>query len=170
MDVGTWIFSQIENADTPIHHLLPAIIEEYVVGTLNRLKFGYTHEFRMKKITEQELYRIVSDATQSFAPKVLILYYLLHYRKQLLEIKTQEASKNMRSSTGGIETVDQILVQLDYSEELMDSIPIQSILAHVHQNPSYYENIYAPLLSLVVTQFPRYFLSENLLVQEELQS
>lgn len=171
VDIGNWIFSQIEKASHPIHHLLPSVIEEYVSGTLNRLKLGYLHEFRMKKFTETNIRQLFSNIkTDSMAPKVLVLYYLLYYRKQFIDIKTQEASKNMRNSVSNLETVDQILNDLEYSEDLMDSLPIQRILAHLHKFPEYYENIYPPLLSLIVTQFPRYFLSENLLVQEELQS
>ena len=30
VDVGKWIFSQIQEAHLPVHHLLPAIIEEFV--------------------------------------------------------------------------------------------------------------------------------------------
>ena len=139
----------------------------FVPSTLNKLKFGYIHEFRMTHISEQDIRSIMNDSAQSESSKVLLLYYLLHYNKQLVEIKMQEATKNMRPSQT---SVNQILSDLEYSEELLDSLPIQLILSHLHNNPTHYENIYPPLLSLVVSQLPRFFLSENLLVQEDLNS
>lgn len=40
VDVGTWIFSQITVAHLPIHHLLPAILEEFIARFLY-FKFSF---------------------------------------------------------------------------------------------------------------------------------
>ena len=122
------------------------------------------------RINENDIRQVMNASESSMSPKVLLLYYLLYYNKQLIDIKTQEATKNMRPTQSTVKTIDQILMDLEYSEELIDSFPIQSILSHLHTNPKLYENIYPPLLSLIVYQFPRYFLSENLLVEEDINS
>ena len=54
VDVGGWIYRQIECASLPIHPLLPAMVEEYVNSITNQLEFGYIQPFRMKKSLQRK--------------------------------------------------------------------------------------------------------------------
>ena len=120
----------------------------------------------MKKITSEEVQCLFEDADKK-APAVLGLYYMLFFQQKLLDIRKREAIKNIRPITSNVETMVHVLRDLEYPEEVIGVLPVQRILSQIHVDPTSYGNIYPPLLSLVVTQFPRFFLSENLLLEEE---
>ena len=128
-------------------------------------KYGHTNEFRMERFPEEKLKeKLKTNSEASLSTQVLLLYYFLYYQQQLIDAKTQEAQKNIpRNPANKSETLSDILCNLEYSEDFIDSLPIQYILSHIHNSPNDFQNIYPPLLSLLISQFPHYFLTENLL-------
>jgi len=58
--------------------------------------------------------------------------------------------------------------QAPFSLDLIDALPLKSLLSHAHAHPKVFGSIYPALLSLVVSQVPAIFCVQSLLLEEEL--
>jgi hypothetical protein len=130
------------------------------------------------------------------ATQVLALYYVLYYNAEILHQSIEDRNKplNRSSTKKGTERKEGMKKRLTdkgtrtkgsfdvlfthfcilfpaYSGQLLELIPIKSLLAYVqaHTNDTY-SNIYPPLLSLVVSQFPGLLTVSTLLIEEERNS
>ena len=175
VDINEWIYEQVKRSTLPIHHLIPSMLERFVVSIIeakaakmNSNVGNIAGDTSMTPFSEEKIKGIMmmmdnSKQGGSMAAKVLMLYYVIYY-SQMISSKLKESAKSQRNLRPAKHFFD------DYSDEFIDSLPIQSILSHVLENRDLYDNIYPPFFSLMVSQFPHFFLPEKILQQEELST
>lgn len=116
--------------------------------------------FSMKKISEADVKsQFSTHGAVSMASQVMTLYFVLCCNDQLQKLKEELGPKaSTMNFTQG------------YSRDLVDAIPIKSIMSYVENRQTEYEAVYPELLCLVVEQFPQLFGVVNLLIEEEQNS
>lgn len=145
VSIKEWIYKQICSAAYPLHPQLPSLVSQYISTIVT--PHGNTEGMRNDPLTEDEIMTVFKRSSSvqnsekySFTAKILLLYYVLLYEESVLS--------NMRS-----------LILLPnppkrYSSDLINSIPIKSLLHKAQLDPWVLNRLYPALLGLLVTQFP----------------
>lgn len=174
VNIKNWIYKQICTSVSPLHPVLPMLVEVYVNSIM--LPNSKTSEQTNKPLSENEIRRvfqssifgqyfdnkqsiftmdfdlnmenqdIVVDNT-SLTPQLLLLYYLLLYEDCRLN------NAHILASTGRkIKT---------YTPEFMSELPIKYLLHHAQKDQSSYSGLFGPLLKLLATHFPHLTLVDD---------
>lgn len=175
--IKNWIYKQICNSVTPLHPVLPSLIEVYVNSIILPNQKGpveHTH----KALSEQEIQRMfhntalgdIQDGAQApiyhasenetsqaenkpnnngknLTPQLLLLYYLLLYEDVRL-------SNMVNIITSGRQVKS-------YSNEFMSELPIKYLLQQAQRNQQEYSVLFSPLLRLLATHFPHLSLVDD---------
>ncbi|XP_053695258.1 integrator complex subunit 2 isoform X2 [Sabethes cyaneus] len=183
--IKNWIFKQICTSITPLHPVLPALIEVYVISIiLPNQKSSMEHAH--KALSEQEIQQVFqninfstlqkndkcdqNDSDLSMAgkkdegcnknvnltPQLLLLYYLLLYEDVRL-------SNMVNIVTSGRQVKA-------YSAEFMSELPIKYLLQQAQKNQQEYSVLFSPLLRLIVTHFPHLSLVDDWIDEENISS
>ncbi|XP_055542549.1 integrator complex subunit 2 isoform X2 [Wyeomyia smithii] len=184
--IKNWIFKQICNSITPLHPVLPALIEAYVMSIIlpnQKNSLEHTH----KALSEQEIQQVFKgisfnnvqsinelnpndDTDNSVAgligdgfnrnpnltPQLLLLYYLLLYEDVRLSNMV-----NIISSGRQVKA---------YSTEFLFELPIKYLLQQAQKNQQEYNVLFSPLLRLLVTHFPHLSLVDDWIDEENISS
>lgn len=180
--IKNWIYRQICQATTPLHPVMPALIEAYVNSIIVPNARGPI-EHSHKPLSEQDVQRIFKDSvlgahievkkpifpfdtaegsesednvdvTPSLTAQLLILYYLLFYEDIRLNNMAALApvSRKLKS----------------YSIEFLSELPIKHLLQQAQKNQNDYSGLFSSLLKLVVTHFPHLSLVDDWIEEEQL--
>lgn len=174
VNIKHWIYKQICTSVTPLHSVLPMLVEVYVnsIITVNAKSTEQTN----KPLSENEIRRVfqssifgpyfdvkrsafsmdfdispenhdvvVSEA--SLTPQLLLLYYLLLY-------------EDCRLTNAHILAVSGRKIKM-YSPEFLSELPIKYLLHHAQKDQSSYSGLFGPLLKLLATHFPHLTLVED---------
>lgn len=171
--IKSWIYRQICCSTTPIHPVMPALIEVYVNSIINSNAKVVTEQ----PISEDEIQKVfnhseiqlmtvqkdvvvdakmeidnvsaTSDAAEqcNLSAQLLILYYLLLYEDLRLAnmLTILQAGRQVKS----------------YSTEFLSKLPIKYLLQHAQKNQNVYEPLFHPLLRLFITHFPHLSLVDD---------
>lgn len=174
VNIKNWIYRQICTSNSPLHPVLPLLVEVYVNSIL--LPNAKTSEFTNKPLTENEirrvfqssifgpyfngnkaLYTLTFDDTSdcedvtiietSLTPQLLLLYYLLLYEDLRLNNAQSLVASGRKVMT--------------YSPEFMSELPIKYLLHQAQKNQQSYAGLFGPLLKLLTTHFPHLALVED---------
>jgi integrator complex subunit 2 len=163
--IKSWIYKQICNSTTPLHPVMPALIEVYV----NSMIASNTKVATEQPLSEEEIQKVFNrsqiQATKSNAMEVdeaagddttaqlLILYYLLLYEDLRLAnmLTILQAGRQIKS----------------YSTEFLSELPIKYLLQFAQKNQNDYEPLFSPLLRLFITHFPHLSLVDDWIEVED---
>nr|XP_006823115.1 PREDICTED: integrator complex subunit 2-like [Saccoglossus kowalevskii] len=171
--IKNWIYKQICNTTTPLHPLLPPLIEVYVTSILQPTHSG-GEQARNRPLTLREIISVyedtrirtggsVSEFTMMYSEshqeqkhvggltaQLLVLYYILLYEDCLLT--NMKIVANTKSES--------------YPKSLLAQIPIKHLLQQCQQQQHHYGGLYPSLLRLVSTHYPHLSQVEDLLGEE----
>jgi integrator complex subunit 2 len=171
--IKNWIYQQICCSTTPIHPVMPALIEVYVNSIINSNAKIATEQpisedeiqsvfnksqiqmMTSSKVNEDTKMDIDSCSATSdssteqcnLSAQLLILYYLLLYEDLRLSnmLGILQAGRQVKS----------------YSTEFLSKLPIKYLLQHAQKNQNVYEPLFHPLLRLFITHFPHLSLVDD---------
>lgn len=177
--IKSWIYKQICNSTTPLHPVMPALIEVYVnsliasnakVATEQPLSQEEIQKvfnkspiqakpFNQKTIIDEvetmEVDDATGDATEqcNLTAQLLILYYLLLYEDLRLNgmMNILTAGRQVKS----------------YSTEFLSELPIKYLLQFAQKNQNDFEPLFSPLLRLFITHFPHLSLVDDWIEVED---
>ncbi|KAJ8044197.1 Integrator complex subunit 2 [Holothuria leucospilota] len=165
--IKDWIYQQILNCSTPLHSLLPPLLETFVQTSVVPIELGSKY-FRNDCLTEQEILSVFGSSslplkvspTSSLDTKekgrskrdrltsqLLMLYYLLLYEDCLLTNTKQLVIINQKPES--------------YSTKLLSQLPVKYLFHEAQRHLSDYASLYPSLLRLLVTHFPHLCLVED---------
>lgn len=149
----TFICSQICASVSPLHPLLPSLIEAYVTSILV-VPNKTSQELAVNQpITEEDILKVFGDkvwdqsGNESFTAHLLLLYYLLLY---------EETSMSLASHPNKL----QLVGLLRYKTEFLADIPIRYIVQQAEKEHPY-SSLFSTLLRLLATHFPHLSLVED---------
>ncbi|XP_065348330.1 integrator complex subunit 2 [Cloeon dipterum] len=143
--IKDWIYRQICFSDSPLHPVLPSLVEVYVGSILvpaNKALDQQTHTTN-EPISEAEIKRVFNASTfqsgskesqPSLTSQLLLLYYVLHYE----DLRLSSQHRNAKA----------------YSSEFLAQLPIKYLLQQAQREQQNLGGLFAPLLKLLATHFP----------------
>ncbi|XP_037934107.1 integrator complex subunit 2-like [Teleopsis dalmanni] len=168
--IKSWIYKQICNSITPLHPVMPALIEVYVntlitpnpSGKLNIehihkpfSKYEILHIFNASNpaLLNTQLFSNVSNATSNIqiqcatTSQLLILYYLVLYEetRQLNILSSPTSCRKFK----------------DYSTNFLSKLPVKYLLHVAQKNHNDYVGLFHPLLRLIVSNCPHLSMVED---------
>ncbi|KAK9892719.1 hypothetical protein WA026_021910 [Henosepilachna vigintioctopunctata] len=174
VNIKNWIYRQICTSISPLHSVLPMLVEVYVNNII--IPTSKNAEYTNKPLTENEIRRVFQSSifgqyfdqkqsiftldfetnpenqdavvdNTSLTPQLLLLYYLLLYEDCRLNNAQTLAAYNRKVKV--------------YSSEFMSELPIKYLLHHAQKDQSSYSGLFGPLLKLLATHFPHLTLVED---------
>lgn len=179
VSIKDWIFKQLCHCSTPIHPLIPPLIDVFInsiilpSGKADRTNDPITEEeilrifkgsfvgargrddgsSKEKNQSEDETMDFTEECSSStFTTQILFLYYLLMYHDTLLN--------NMKSIVAWNRPI------YKYSERLMSRLPMKYLLQQAQEESSLYVGVYSSLLRLLATHYPHYCLVSDWMIKE----
>ncbi|KAK2149074.1 hypothetical protein LSH36_469g02035 [Paralvinella palmiformis] len=171
VNIKDWIFKQLCSSTTPIHPLVPPLIEVYV----NSIIMPSSKTDRMNEpISEEEILSVFKHSVltqhlggnsssggvvymetdcepeeprSNLTAQLLLLYYILLYQDTLLT-----NMKNIATSNRKI---------LQYGDQLLSQLPIKALVREAQKEQLLYAGLFSPLLKLLATHFPHLCLVED---------
>lgn len=177
VNIKNWIYKQICTSVSPLHPVLPLLVEVYVTNVILVHVTNVTKNTDTNKpLSENEIRRVFQSSifgqyfdqkrsifnmefdlnaenqdvvvdSTSLTPQLLLLYYLLLYEDCRLSNANVLASLNRKVKI--------------YSAEFMSELPIKYLLHHAQKDQSSYSGLFGPLLKLLATHFPHLTLVED---------
>ncbi|KAL1502585.1 hypothetical protein ABEB36_007708 [Hypothenemus hampei] len=174
VNIKNWIYIQICTSVSPLHPVLPMLVEVYVNSIM--VPHGKNLEQTNKPLSENEIRRVFQSSifgqyfdnrqsiftmefdlnaenqdvvvdNTSLTPQLLLLYYLLLYEDCRLNNAQAIASSGRKIKR--------------YTPEFMSELPIKYLLHHAQKDQSSYSGLFGPLLKLLATHFPHLTLVED---------
>lgn len=169
--IKDWIYKQICSSVSPLHPLLPALVEVYVNSILIPSSKAHNLEHTNQPLDEEEIQRVFqnsvpntqsgvgksssnqnAEAAPSLTSQLLLLYYLLLYEDvRLANIHNHAAAGRKVKS---------------YSAEFLAELPIKYLLQQAQKDQQSYAGLFSPLLRLLATHFPHLSLVDDWLDEE----
>lgn len=172
--IKSWIYKQICNSTTPLHPVMPALIDVYVnsliasnAKTTTELPLSEDEiqsifnksEVKTQSISRQSIKLEVGEKTDAdgaasdameqcnMTAQLLVLYYLMLYEDSRLAnmLTILQAGRQVKS----------------YSTEFLSELPIKYLLQYAQKNQNDYEPLFSPLLRLFITHFPHLSLVDD---------
>ncbi|XP_045468840.1 integrator complex subunit 2 [Harmonia axyridis] len=174
VNIKNWIYRQICTSISPLHSVLPLLVEVFVNSII--VPTNKNTEHTNKPLTENEIRKVFQSSifgqyfdqkksiftmdfdnsiedknvvvdNTSLTPQLLLLYYLLLY-------------EDCRLNNAQVLAVHNRKVKI-YSSEFMSELPIKYLLHHAQKDQSSYSVLFGPLLKLLATHFPHLALVED---------
>ncbi|KAF2075623.1 hypothetical protein CYY_003091 [Polysphondylium violaceum] len=175
-DVGEWVWKQTLKASTPIHYLLPSLLDQLVKNIIDpsiSLSSGQpntpnqissTQPFYMKRIAETKIMQVIRNP-QNYDPvvQVLVIYFAMRFNDSIMRLKSDPKFKN----NGNTNFLTEATQLKEYSVEFLSKLPIQKCLSIIHSKQNEYFYIIPPFLYLISSLFPQFFNIGLLLLEEE---
>ena len=178
--IKNWIYRQICDSVSPLHPVLPALVEVYVNSILatNHKAIEHTNKpitedeirrvfqnsvfganfdqrrktTRLEDSMEMDICEIFNNAKPSVTSQLLLLYYLLLYEDVRLANMHTFIIQNRKVKS--------------YSTEFLSELPIKYLLQQVQRDQANYAGLFSPLLRLLATHFPHLSLVDDWLDDE----
>lgn len=171
--IKNWIYKQICNSTTPLHPVMPALIEVFVNSILissntktcteqplsendiqkvfqkSEIAFNFKSTQKINVIKTERKSSITEGLNLScdLTSQLLILYYLLYYEDTRLNnmINILQSGRQVKS----------------YSSEFLSELPIKYLLQYAQKRQNDFEPLFSPLLRLFITHFPHLSLVDD---------
>lgn len=184
--IKSWIYRQIVSSTTPLHPVLPALIEVYVnsiVAPMAKGPLEHTHKPLSEEevirvfqkspigahlITNNKIYALEVDTkpnlelddnvtgSPSITSQLLLLYYLLLYEDVRLSNMATILATGRKIKS--------------YSTDFLSELPIKYLLQQAQKNQHDYGGLFSPLLRLLVIHFPHLSLVDDWIEEEKISS
>ncbi|CAH1791964.1 unnamed protein product [Owenia fusiformis] len=179
VQIKDWIFKQLCSSTTPIHPLLPPLINVYVNSIISPSnKSDHTNS----PITQKEIMTVFQDSVlvkhskltgdhfrksrsfsvdewpqvgeygSQFTTQILLLFYLLQYEDTRIN--------NMKTIVSQKRQVHQ------YSPSLLSQIPMKYLLQKAQRDQQQYAGLFSPILRLLASHYPQLCMVEDWLEEE----
>ncbi|XP_055636441.1 integrator complex subunit 2 [Toxorhynchites rutilus septentrionalis] len=185
--IKNWIYKQICNSVTPLHPVLPALIEVYVNSVIlpnQKSPVEHTH----KALSEQEIQHIFQNISFSNNEKNSKQHTSTENEQKFKDSSNQleEAINNNTNLTPQLLLLYYLLLYEDvrlsnmvniissgrqvkcYSNEFLSELPIKYLLQQAQKNQQEYSVLFSPLLRLLVTHFPHLSLVDDWIDEESI--
>lgn len=174
--IKSWIYKQICNSTTPLHPVMPALIEVYVNSLITSVAKVATEQplseeeiqkvfnkseiqaqpLMAKNVKQEEKAMEVDEVVEggcNLTAQLLILYYLMLYEDLRLTnmLTILQAGRQVKS----------------YSTEFLSELPIKYLLQYAQKNQNDFEPLFSPLLRLFITHFPHLSLVDDWIEVED---
>uniref|UniRef100_A0A182PAA8 Integrator complex subunit 2 n=1 Tax=Anopheles epiroticus TaxID=199890 RepID=A0A182PAA8_9DIPT len=181
--IKSWIYRQICNSVTPMHPVLPALIEVYVSSIILPNQKGLQEQHTHKALSEQEISQVFQNAAGLWnkagaadrsgkehghqqpmevddagnrQPNLTPQLLLLYYLLLYEDVR-------LNSMTQIITSGRQVKA---YTNEFMSELPIKYLLQQAQKNQHEYSALFSPLLRLLVSHFPHLSLVDDWIDEE----
>ncbi|PIK61167.1 putative integrator complex subunit 2 isoform X2, partial [Apostichopus japonicus] len=157
--IKDWIYQQMLHCGTPLHPILPSLLETFVHSSVVPTEVG-SKFCRNQALTEQEILSVfgssrlkdgrgekVKGQGNELTSQLLMLYYLLLYEDCLLTNTKQLLITHQKPEP--------------YSTKVLSQLPIKYLFREAQRHLSDYGHLYPSLLRLLVTHYPHLCLVED---------
>lgn len=165
VEVKDWIYAQICTSSAPLHPVMVPLIDAFVQSIIQPVQIGKTGKHHksvnLDRFSEESVFRLfrkgAADVTLTCetTSQLLMLFYALLYQSCLLSNMSNLVNSSKRPT--------------EYSADLYYQMPIKKLLLVSRENQNLYEDIYPPLLRLVIKSFPHLCLVEDYMFEEEIK-
>uniref|UniRef100_U5ETJ7 Integrator complex subunit 2 n=1 Tax=Corethrella appendiculata TaxID=1370023 RepID=U5ETJ7_9DIPT len=189
--IKSWIYKQICNSVTPLHPVLPALIEVYVNSIIVPNVKGpveHTH----KALSEQEIQKVFQNSflriTLEVKRRTFPLEMEIEHNQEAAQGQTEEDSINSTQAnlTPQLLLLYYLLLYEDvrlsnmttlltngrkvksYSTEFLSELPIKYLLQQAQRNHHEYSGLFSSLLRLLITHFPHLSLVDDWIEEESI--
>ncbi|KAF0293935.1 Integrator complex subunit 2 [Amphibalanus amphitrite] len=159
--INDWIFRQICQSKTPLHPVLPSLIDLYVKSMLDTTQRPHLAEHTNQPIAEEQIAAVFSvscfprpagggsggsgaaggaDPVEPATAQLLLLYYLLRHEERRL--------------AGGRQLAAQGRAPIAYRPTLITQLPVLYLLRLAQRRQADYGGLFGPLLALLTTHCP----------------
>lgn len=185
--IKSWIYKQICSCTTPLHPVMPILIEVFVNSLILPGKLGsggnianVSIEHLHKPLTEDEILQVFQNKTEKCASNYktdieIDTTTLKDFVKkssltsQLLLLYYLVLYEDVRQSN--MVTIIQSGRNLKhYSAEFMSELPIKHLLQQVQQKQDQYTSLFHPLLRLLITHFPHLSLVDDWIEESKMSN
>eukprot|EP00118_Oscarella_pearsei_P023506 m.282243 g.282243 ORF g.282243 m.282243 type:complete len:1133 (+) comp40652_c1_seq25:1776-5174(+) len=152
LSVKGWILEQVRNSGSPVHPVMPQLINQFVMRVVETLKQPDSPRC-VDGFSESEttsFFKTQTNLPADVTPQLLILQYVLALENAI--------QPNTNSSAGKLLLDPALLVNV---------IPVKQLLLLARQHIELYGELYPSLVSLVRTQLPHLCLVDDWLAAEE---
>lgn len=194
--IKSWIYKQICNCSTPLHPVLPALIEVYVLSIIS------PHQNTPRPLTEAEILRVFRNSVVGNHLDIAKRIYTFDYddvrpptitagataaaaaaaTTNVITDATDDAAN--ASVTSQLLLLYYLLLYEDlrlsnmstilssgrkvksYSTEFMSELPIKYLLQQAQKNQHEFSGLFSPLLRLLITHFPHLSLVDDWIEDE----
>lgn len=192
--IKSWIYKQICNCTTPLHPVLPALIEVYVSSIISPIT---KVEHTPRPLTEVEILRVFRNSVVGNHLDIAKRIYTFDYddvkTPLLLPVNTTTVNTNTDhpiddAANAGVTSQLLLLYYLllyedvrlsnmssllssgrkikSYSTEFMSELPIKYLLQQAQKNQHEFSGLFSPLLRLLITHFPHLSLVDDWIEDE----
>ncbi|XP_052866771.1 integrator complex subunit 2 [Anopheles cruzii] len=196
--IKSWIYRQICNSVTPMHPVLPALIEVYVSSIILPNQKGLQEQHTHKALSEQEIQQVFQNGTGLWGKERSVQssptppadgskHHHHHHSSQPSPMEVDgESGTRQQNLTPQLLLLYYLLLYEDvrlasmpqiiatgrqvksYSNEFMSELPIKYLLQQAQKNQQEYSALFSPLLRLLVTHFPHLSLVDDWIDEETL--
>nr|CAG4641461.1 EOG090X0154 [Eurycercus lamellatus] len=165
--IKTWIYRQICESRSPLHPLLPQLVEVYVSSILtftpgknqNQPTAGASIDLGHDPVSEDEIRAVFARSfprgksgqpgqpEYSVTAQLLLVYYVLLYE----DTRVQQVKSYL---TAGLNIQP-------YSQSLLAELPIRYLISQAEREQHLYAGLFSPLLRLLAANFPQLCLVED---------
>ena len=162
VSVSKWIFAQTVNCKFPLHKSMIELLDNFINSVVNPCS---PDEFQEVPFAEKEISTLfiqpfdTAKCEKLFACQTLMVYYLLAYRLAVLNAAKYNATFNVQPNRFGAlsNSRQKKLSDLQYSEKLIEMIPIRFIIKKAEKFQTKMSVLYSKLLKLAYNQYPQLF-------------
>lgn len=186
--IKSWIYKQICNCTTPLHPVLPALIEVYVLSIIS------PHQNTPRPLTEVEILRVFRNSVVGNHLDIAKRIYTFDYDDvrppAANAIATAAAPTDAGDDAANAGVTSQLLLLYylllyedlrlssmssilsggrkvkSYSTEFMSELPIKYLLQQAQKNQQDFSGLFSPLLRLLITHFPHLSLVDDWIEDE----
>ncbi|XP_055614252.1 integrator complex subunit 2, partial [Uranotaenia lowii] len=183
--IKNWIYKQICNSTTPLHPVLPALIEVYVNSVIMPNQKGIM-EHTNKALSEQEILQVFQSINFASSQDTVKKETKIGANQSEPTLADDSSGKNNVNLTPHLLLLYYLLLYEDirlnnmvniitngrqvksYSNEFMSELPIKYLLQQAQRNQQEYSVLFSPLLRLLVTHFPHLSLVDDWIDEENI--
>ncbi|XP_053681309.1 integrator complex subunit 2 [Anopheles nili] len=193
--IKSWIYRQICNSVTPMHPVLPALIEVYVSSIILPNQKGLQEQHTHKALSEQEIAQVFQNAaglwnkdqqSKGSAPIIGVADRMKKADNLQQSMEVDDVGNRQSNLTPQLLLLYYLLLYEDvrlssmpqiiasgrqvksYSNEFMSELPIKYLLQQAQKNQQEYSALFSPLLRLLVTHFPHLSLVDDWIDEESI--
>lgn len=186
--IKSWIYKQIITCSTPLHPVLPPLIEVYVNSIISPNAKPGPIELTHEPLTEDDIIRVFQRSVVGahLQPKKRI--YISEYDVKTTDSGIDDESLGSPSISSQLLLLYYLLLYEDvrlsnmatiiangrkvksYSTEFLSELPIKYLLQQAQRNQHDFGGLFSPLLRLLVTHFPHLSLVDDWIEEETISS
>ncbi|XP_050071811.1 integrator complex subunit 2 [Anopheles maculipalpis] len=190
--IKSWIYRQICNSVTPMHPVLPALVEVFVNSIILPSQKGLQEQHTHKALSEQEIAQVFQNAAGLWSKEQQSKIKPSNHPTGSDRLTKEHTPMEVDDSSGQrqpnltpqllllyylllyedirLSSMPQIIASgrqvKSYTNEFMSELPIKYLLQQAQKSQHEYSALFSPLLRLLVTHFPHLSLVDDWIDEE----